>query len=357
MAGAGHANVSAALATRGQKAQELRCALRMAAEEMYFRDAQKRAWARGKPIPEGLPVVKYDPENAAGPVDYQLMARADIGGGMAQAFAASCGRKLSSPKKKSRSKKGAIAQTCEGCGGGDLNIMSNAARCGDCGKAYHLQCWGGPELNRAPASIKKSPPWQCADCLKCSACARTQRALGPANKVKKEKIGAGVLARMESLCRDCADVYKAGEYCPICHQTWDASDPKMVQCDQCLLWTHAACADLDDETLKAVQDGTHEELGRQFLCAAGCAARLTTRLVNKLITYDPLGYFSAPVDAAAVPGYAEVVKFPMDLSTMKVKAEKGEYRAAQPVRADAELMVRGPRAERFSPVWPSRGRR
>ena len=83
---------------------------------------------------------------------------------------------------------------------------------------------------------------------------------------------------------------------------------------------------------------THPVLGRQFLCAGGCAIRKTVTLVNKMKACDKLGLFAIPVDDTIAPTYREVVRTPMDLSTMHAKAREGQYRSTQAVRDDFELM-------------------
>lgn len=44
---------------------------------------------------------------------------------------------------------------------------------------------------------------------------------------------------------------------------------------------------------------------------------------------DDYAFFLKPVDVANVPGYADVIKHPMDLGTMTTKVEKGRYRSLE----------------------------
>ena len=44
---------------------------------------------------------------------------------------------------------------------------------------------------------------------------------------------------------------------------------------------------------------------------------------------DDYAFFLKPVDVANVPGYADVIKYPMDLGTMTTKVEKGRYRSLE----------------------------
>lgn len=50
--------------------------------------------------------------------------------------------------------------------------------------------------------------------------------------------------------------------------------------------------------------------------------------------------FLTPVDPIAlnIPHYREIIKHPMDLSTMRRKLDDGEYRSSDEFRADAKLM-------------------
>jgi bromodomain-containing protein 7/9 len=44
---------------------------------------------------------------------------------------------------------------------------------------------------------------------------------------------------------------------------------------------------------------------------------------------DDYAFFLSPVDPARVPGYADVIKCPMDLGTMSTKVAKGKYRSLE----------------------------
>ena len=44
---------------------------------------------------------------------------------------------------------------------------------------------------------------------------------------------------------------------------------------------------------------------------------------------DDYAFFLNPVDPAAVPGYSDVVKIPMDFGTMTAKVEAGRYRSLE----------------------------
>lgn len=44
---------------------------------------------------------------------------------------------------------------------------------------------------------------------------------------------------------------------------------------------------------------------------------------------DDYAFFLRPVDPEQVPGYADLIKRPMDLGTMTTKVEKGRYRSLE----------------------------
>ncbi|KAL4430390.1 hypothetical protein ABPG77_002196 [Micractinium sp. CCAP 211/92] len=62
--------------------------------------------------------------------------------------------------------------------------------------------------------------------------------------------------------------------------------------------------------------------------------RLLTRCQKK----DIHNMFKEPVTEAIAPGYFSVIKQPMDFSTMKAKASKGQYKGWEDLRADMRLM-------------------
>jgi hypothetical protein len=44
---------------------------------------------------------------------------------------------------------------------------------------------------------------------------------------------------------------------------------------------------------------------------------------------DDYAFFISPVDPTRVPGYADVIKHPMDFGTMSTKVAKGKYRSLE----------------------------
>ena len=64
-------------------------------------------------------------------------------------------------------------------------------------------------------------------------------------------------------------------------------------------------------------------------------------LIDEAIQIDQeaLGMFSVPVPKEQFPDYYEMIKKPMDYGTMKEKLERGEYRSAQQMQKDFQLVT------------------
>ena len=349
--GANHAGIQTVLGTRGKKANELLAALREADFEVAEYEKQRALWRRDRALPADVMIHRTSGE-AGGAVDVAAVAAAPQVSYVAAAAAAADDGAADEPARPAAKKAAAPAPkpsastklgACAECNHRNCDALTNAAQCGQCAKVYHLACWGGPELLKPPALTKRGPAWLCADCLECFGCGRSQRAVGPKCKITKTKVNE--LPKPQPLCRDCVGVYRHGKFCPKCCRAWD-DDDQLVKCDGpgCRLWSHAACEGFDAADLAAMADGSHEAFGRQFLCSGGCAVKVGAKLVAKLAAIDEWKLFAEPVTEAVLgPGgharYLEVVRHPMDLATMRSKAERGEYRSAQLVRADCELMV------------------
>lgn len=64
-----------------------------------------------------------------------------------------------------------------------------------------------------------------------------------------------------------------------------------------------------------------------------------TRLLDLIRAKDTGEIFIEPVDQTEVPDYSEIVKNPMDLSTMRAKIEAFEYNTLAEFKADFVLMI------------------
>jgi hypothetical protein len=61
-----------------------------------------------------------------------------------------------------------------------------------------------------------------------------------------------------------------------------------------------------------------------------CAAFfLNDLLTDQDFRKDDYAFFLKPVDVANVPGYADLVKHPMDFGTMSDKVNRGKYRSLE----------------------------
>ncbi|KAJ7639252.1 hypothetical protein FB45DRAFT_905108 [Roridomyces roridus] len=72
-----------------------------------------------------------------------------------------------------------------------------------------------------------------------------------------------------------------------------------------------------------------------------------TRLVTQLKKKDDYAFFLKPVNPAAIPGYADVIKRPMDLGTMTAKVQRGRYRSLEDFTSDFRLVTSN--AKTFNP--------
>ncbi|KAH9841089.1 uncharacterized protein C8Q71DRAFT_438871 [Rhodofomes roseus] len=71
------------------------------------------------------------------------------------------------------------------------------------------------------------------------------------------------------------------------------------------------------------------------------------RLIVQIKKKDDYAFFLQPVDVSKVPGYADIVKRPMDLGTMTTKVERGRYRSLEEFADDLKLVTTNAKA--FNP--------
>ncbi|TFY52621.1 hypothetical protein EVJ58_g9910 [Rhodofomes roseus] len=71
------------------------------------------------------------------------------------------------------------------------------------------------------------------------------------------------------------------------------------------------------------------------------------RLIVQIKKKDDYAFFLQPVDVSKVPGYADIVKRPMDLGTMTMKVERGRYRSLEEFADDLKLVTTNAKA--FNP--------
>lgn len=66
--------------------------------------------------------------------------------------------------------------------------------------------------------------------------------------------------------------------------------------------------------------------------------RRASEFIRKVSNKDRYAIFLEPVDLQQIPGYAEVIKRPMDLSTVQKNLDMGVYRMPEEMRADLDLI-------------------
>jgi hypothetical protein len=119
---------------------------------------------------------------------------------------------------------------------------------------------------------------------------------------------------------------------------WGFTEVDMLTCDSCSLWVHAGCAGMDEDEYDLTSSGEHHIYSKEFLCRVCCRQRCLD-LIYKMQQEDKLFLFAEPVTDKVAPNYLDVVKRPMDLQTMLIRAERDEYRDYAWVRELFELMV------------------
>ena len=119
---------------------------------------------------------------------------------------------------------------------------------------------------------------------------------------------------------------------------WGYTEVDMLTCDSCKLWVHAGCAGVTEDEYNETSDGDHPIYSKEFLCRSCCRQRAAD-LIQKFNEEDKMGLFAAPVNDRDAPNYFDVIKRPMDLQTMAVRAEKEDYKNYAWVREMCELMI------------------
>jgi Bromodomain len=119
---------------------------------------------------------------------------------------------------------------------------------------------------------------------------------------------------------------------------WGYTEVEMLVCDSCKVWVHAGCAGIDEDEYDRVSDGDHEMYSKEFLCRVCCRQRCRD-LIAALQREDVMGLFAVPVTDKMAPNYRDIIKHPMDLSTMMERANNDEYNNYAWVREMFELMV------------------
>jgi bromodomain and PHD finger-containing protein 1 len=91
------------------------------------------------------------------------------------------------------------------------------------------------------------------------------------------------------------------------------------------------------EKLKLILIKTTEECVLSDVNPLGSAMH---KIIDQLVAKDQMEIFIEPVDVNEVPDYANVIKSPMDLGTMREKLRTGMYESIDDMESDFSLMIR-----------------
>jgi hypothetical protein len=134
---------------------------------------------------------------------------------------------------------------------------------------------------------------------------------------------------------------------------WGYGENEMLICDGCNKWVHAACAGIKSaEEYDEISDGNHAIYSKDYLCRVCCRKRCVA-MIEALEAQDTSMLFSVPVTNKVAPNYRDVIKSPMDLSTMLEKATTDDYENYAWVRELFELMVLNALTfnRYYTPLW------
>ena len=120
-------------------------------------------------------------------------------------------------------------------------------------------------------------------------------------------------------------------------QLLDESCDGMVECNECSRWVHAKCESINQAAFEAIGNESHPIWGCEYLCPM-CRYNVCNSLLTELEDHDIYGLFAEPVTEDVAPGYSEIIRNPMDLTTMKSKLNSGVYKSVNTLRQDFELI-------------------
>ena len=231
-------------------------------------------------------------------------------------------------------------------------------KCSRCNHYFHDYCMPNSQKN---IDLQINGEVLCCKCVKCFGCSEMliKKCMMMWNLHKVHRLAPDVKV---PYCGDCIHGYKhKKDFCPICLKLYEPNDygeskellatstpaaiesaptvedDKMVQCNECSRWVHALCEGIDQSQYEAMTLGTHPVWGDEYLCPI-CRVDISMAVINALQSEDKLSIFGEPVTEAMAKNYFDIIRNPMDLSTMKDKANRGFYKSLQSLRQDFELM-------------------
>jgi hypothetical protein len=288
-----------------------------------------------------------------------------------------------------------LSKRCHGCIDYILEKQQTVT-CASCSGKFHVDCVDGGTTGKAPSPRIASGEFTCAKCTPCVGCSQHDIVFGAYPQPIPSTLTLPPGASSLDLCSMCVDSYDDKRYCPNCAHAWNdkkyqkvkkrrGADSKrgkkkleeqklteqcddeanmdedstvdinpswyhpdtpvwgytegtMLICDGCDLWVHAACGGLTEDEYTETSEGEHPIYSKEFLCRCCCKARCR-QILEELRKEDKLFLFAVPVTEEMAPTYADVIKNPMDLRTMGLRAERDEYLNYAWIREDFELMV------------------
>ena len=94
-----------------------------------------------------------------------------------------------------------------------------------------------------------------------------------------------------------------------------------MQCNECEKWIHAICEGIDASQYQSITEGTHPIWGEEYLCPI-CRVKLCHDFLEQLQHHDQLYMFAEPVTESVASNYFDVIRNPMDISTMTGKNDR-----------------------------------
>lgn len=188
------------------------------------------------------------------------------------------------------------------CRYGDRSSVSLTGKIGDCSR--------GPTIRLDPLTVSSCPD---------SKCANVHFAVGK------------ILRDIENAQSMPSDDDRSGQklYC-ICRTPYDKSQ-FYIGCDSCHEWFHGSCVNVTPEQADKMDLYYCARCYENPRCVMDASLShnmlklYLTKLVDELDRFESSWPFREPVDATKYPHYYQVIKFPMDLATVRRKIEERQY--------------------------------
>eukprot|EP01038_Epipyxis_sp_PR26KG_P012769 gene12769-17121_t len=262
---------------------------------------------------------------------------------------------------------------CNLCNDGDSSAEDIFDQCDRCYRYFHPDCSVMNRVLTKPpitgfdsidsSNKRKRIETQCWDCVVCTGCRAT---LWDAKMLRWNitRVEINSPDNLIDLCGNCLNRFKnLGDFCTVCFKLYDTDESmlppsvsaiisspigiektnsnnkldQMIHCDECARWIHAYCEGIDDAQYLAMTNGSHPIWGDEYLCPL-CRVKVCQTVIGQLEELDTDLIFCSPVTEDIAKNYFDIIRNPMDLSTMLGKATRGDYKATKALRQDFELM-------------------